>query len=397
MVHPGAELYGSDRVFLDSARELLRQGWSVTVALPDSGPLVGELEELGISVRRVPGPVLRKSALRPAGMARLVRDSFAFLRPARQLLDEVGPAVVYVSTVTLPLWLLGARAMGHPVLCHVHEAETGIPRWMQRLLAVPLHAADMLVLNSAFSRRVLLESAPRLDRRSSVLLNPVPGPPTVKPARIALDDGPSVLFIGRLSPRKGPQVALSAVEELRRREVPVRLDLLGAVFPGYEWFEESLRREVTRSGLDDQVRFLGFCPDVWPALAAADVVVIPSVADEPFGNAAVEAVLSARPVIASDSGGLVEAVQGYRSAMTVPREDPSALADAIEQITSGWSERRLLAIEDAAVAADRHSLHTYGLALDGLLHAAEARRNRRRTGGRRRTAQDRALRSRYRA
>src|SRR4051794_31518539 len=80
-------------------------------------------------------------------------------------------------------------------------------------------------------------------------------------------------YVGRLSPRKGPQVAVAAVDELLRRGVDARLRVAGSVFPGYEWFEAELREQVRLAGLDNRVEFLGFVPDPWQVFADSDVVV----------------------------------------------------------------------------------------------------------------------------
>ena len=63
VVHPGAELYGADRVLLESATALATR-FTVTVAVPGPGPLVGELEARGVRVQTCPMPVLRNAALR---------------------------------------------------------------------------------------------------------------------------------------------------------------------------------------------------------------------------------------------------------------------------------------------------------------------------------------------
>ena len=80
----------------------------------------------------------------------------------------------------------------------------------------------------------------------------------------------------------------------------------GEAVPG---FGEQLRDQAADGDLD--VDFAGFDSWIWPHLARADVVLVPSRFDEPFGTAAVEAVLALRPVIASNSSGLREAAGGY--------------------------------------------------------------------------------------
>ena len=93
------------------------------------------------------------------------------------LLREVDPHVIYVSTVTIPLWLVLARAARRPVLCHVHEAEASAPVLVRRALALPLRLADAVVVNSRYARGVLIGAVPALAGRTTVLDNAVPGPP----------------------------------------------------------------------------------------------------------------------------------------------------------------------------------------------------------------------------
>jgi len=189
------------------------------------------------------------------------------------------------------------------------------------------------------------------------------GPHEAAPARAALEGPLQLLYVGRLSPRKGPQVAVAALRELVDRGVDARLTLLGSVFEGYEWFEAELRASVMAAGLDARVEFLGFQPDVWPHLAGADVVLVPSVREEPFGNTAVEAVLAARPLVVSDHSGLLEAAGGYACVQAVDPAEPAAWADAIERVADNWAKYRAAAVEDAREARSRHAPSRYGAEL----------------------------------
>jgi glycosyltransferase involved in cell wall biosynthesis len=375
VAHPSPDLYGSDRVALGTVEALVARGFRVVATTPSPGPLVAAVEAAGAEFVLCPSPVLRKSALRPAGMLRLLATTLRSVAAGLRLLRACRPDVVYVSTLTVPLWLVLARVTGRVAVCHVHEAESGLPRRVARALAAPLLLSSSIVVNSEFSRDVLVSALPRLRARSRVVPNPVPGPGRAGPARDELSGAVEVLYVGRLSPRKGPQVAVAAIGELRARGVDAHLRLLGSVFPGYEWFEDELRATVEGDGLEDRVTFLGFRPDIWPEVAASDVVVVPSVADEPFGNTAVEAVLGARPVVVSAAGGLNEAVDGYAAALTVPPGDALAIADAVEKLVADWPGYRDAAAADARVAADRHDPVRYGdrfaaLVLDALQPAA---------------------------
>ncbi|MGY1708518.1 glycosyltransferase [Geodermatophilus sp. SYSU D00758] len=358
VAHPGAELYGSDRVLLESVGGLTGT-CDVVVALPEEGPLVAELERRGARVVVVPVPVLRRSLLRPAGLLRLVRDAARGLLPALRLVRRAGRDGVLVNTTVLPSWLLLARLAGRRVVCHVHEAEWPGPRAAQRGLLSSLRAADAVVANSRFTRAALTGRLPALAGRVAVVPNPVTGPDAATPARARLDGSVRLLFVGRLSPRKGPDVAVAALRELLDRGVDARLVLAGSVYPGYEWFEAELRAAVTAAGLTDRVDLLGFRPDVGPLLADADVVLVPSVVDESFGNVAVEAVLAARPVVVSALPGLREAAGGYAAVQVVPAGRPAAWADAVERVVADWDAVRAAASADAAAAGARHDPARY--------------------------------------
>ena len=226
-------------------------------------------------------------------------------------------------------------------------------------------------MNSEYSREVLVAAVPRVRDRSVVVYNGVEGPPEVTPPRPRLTGPVRLAFVGRLSPRKGPQVAVAAVAELVRRGLDVRLALAGAVFPGYEWFEQELRDLVAEEGLRDRVDFLGFVPDVWSVLGRTDIVLVPSVTDEPFGNTAVEAVLAARPAVVSGFSGLREAVVGYGSVRVAAPGDVPGWVDAVEQVISEWPAFAGRAVSDAAVASRRHDPARYRVQVAQLVGGRE--------------------------
>jgi len=367
VAHPSAELYGSDRVMLESVEAFVAAGCRVLVALPGPGPLVSEVSTRGGRVVYCPSPVLRKSALRPAGFLRLTAEATRGLGSGLALLLRARPEVVYVSTLTIPLWLLLARLTGCRTVCHVHEAEGSASIRLRRLLAAPMFAANAIVANSEFSRQVLGSAFPSLGSRTTVVYNGVLGPPSVPPSRQSIVGAVRLAYVGRLSERKGVDVAVSAVAELIRRGTPAELDIIGSIYPGYEWYEAELADQVQRLGLSDRVRLRGFENPVWPRLAEADIALVPSRWDEPFGNTAVEAVLAGRPLIVSDSSGLREAVAGVESAISVPPDDAGAIADAVEAMLSRWPDYSRLAMVNAAGAAGRFDPRRYRARITSIL------------------------------
>lgn len=359
VAHPSADLYGSDRVLMESVQGLVAAGVNVSVTLPAPGPLVAELEARGAQIILCSTVVLRKSLLSPRALLGLLPAAAAATVRSVSLLRNLRPGTVYVNTLTLPLWTVLPRLLGCRVVVHVHEAEQSAKPLIKRGLAAPLLFASEILINSRFSEAVLLAAQPRLTGRITVLDNAVQGPDELPPPRSEVRGGVRLLYVGRLAHRKGVDVAVRAVAELAARDVPSELDIVGAVYPGNEAYEAELRGLIRTADLEDRVRLHGFHPDVRPFLARTDIALVPSRLDEPFGNTAVEALLSGRPVIVSDTSGLREAAGGYGGAHFVPPSDVKAVADAAEKICANWTQWTARSAADALVAAAKHSPELY--------------------------------------
>jgi len=357
--NPGADLYGSDRMAVETVRALVAAGRRVVVTVPNPGPLVEMLQDAGAEVVECATPIVRKGLLSPRGLWELFTTTLRAIGPNARLLRRVDPAVVIVNTITPPLWLPLSRLGRRYTVCHVHEGEASVSSILRRALYVPALFANRILINSRFSLDVLATSAPWLTKRTVVVYNAVAGPPEVVPPREHLDGPVRLIFVGRLSQRKGPQVAIEALKRLVDDGRDATLELLGAVFPGNEAFAEGLEELVRTHGLEDRVTFLGFKPSVWDDIARNDIVLIPSTVDEPFGNTAVEAALAARPAVVSAVGGLPEASAHSTSSVLVEPDDARALAAGIGRIVDGWTEYANRALGDSVDVATAFSSQRY--------------------------------------
>lgn len=380
LAHPSAELYGSDRMFLESVVAALATGRRVVVTLVENGPLVARLRRRGAAVVFCPTPVLRKSALRPAGFVKLVATAVRGLVPTVRLLLRERPAVVYVNTLTLPLWLVLPRLAGHRIIAHVHESEDTVAAPIRFALALPLLAARTVLANSLATANLLRRTIPRLRHRTTVVYNGVTGPDDhggigdppdhdeATPWQATAPNPLRLLLIGRISPRKGTDIAVAALAVIaERREVTLRI--VGSAFHGYEWYEQRLRELVSHHGLDGRVSISGFTDDIWSCYAAADVAVVPSRV-EPFGNASVEAQLAGVPVVVTDVGGLPETVAGGRFGAVVPPRDPDALAAAITGLADDWRATLVRATSARTEAMARFAPAAYRETIAGLIRTA---------------------------
>ena len=173
------------------------------------------------------------------------------------------------------------------------------------------------------------------------------------PRRAPADDGTrTVLFVGRLEPRKGPDVALAAFAALAGSRPGLRLRIVGA-----GPLEAALRRDLATlpPAVAGRVELVGRVPqDRLPSvLAAADVAVVPSRGGESFGIVLLELLAAGTPVVAADLPAYRAVARPDREAVLVPVGDAEGLAAGVAAVLDDTARA------DRLVAAGRARAATF--------------------------------------
>lgn len=134
---------------------------------------------------------------------------------------------------------------------------------------------------------------------------------------------PTILFVGRLDPQKGPDILLEAFARIATREATPHV-----LFVGTGPMADDLRHSARERRLADQVHFAGWRADVPELMRAATVLALPS-RWEGLPNVALEAMAARLPALASRVEGAAE-LTGH--ALFVPPDSPGEFAAALEQI-----------------------------------------------------------------
>jgi glycosyltransferase involved in cell wall biosynthesis len=214
-------------------------------------------------------------------------------------------------------------------------------RWLkapfQILLGlITLRAADLVLAPSEATAAELRRDYRAGDWAGEVGVIPnVTGGLAVAPAGEAAGPPGYLLFVGRLRIRKGVEVLLEALRELRRT-------MPGAVLriAGDGEHRSALERAVKRLGLEPAVAFLGTrdASQVRALLRGAAALVVPSIY-EGMPLVVLEAMEAGVPVVASAVSGIPEVVD-EEAGWLVPPEDPRALARALAAALADPAEAR---------------------------------------------------------
>lgn len=318
------------------ARHLDRERFSLSAAcFHASGPVRDQLESLGVATFDLGVPN--------------EHDPRAIVR-ARRLIVEQQCDAVHTHLLRADLLAgLAARWVGVPIILSTVYA-LGKYRREKRRRTDPLLDAVCAVLPThviAVSEAVKQDCVERLGisvDNVSVIHTGVDLPPSVTAeqagafrARLNIaPNQPLILTLARLSYEKGIDTLIEAACVLRRVNAAVRWVVLGEG-PDRPALEDRIRA----NNLDSVVCLAGFHAEVWPALAAADIVCLPS-KSEGMPNVLLEAMVTGKTIVATRVGGVPEAIESERNGVLVEPENPAALAAAIGRLVGDAALARRL-------------------------------------------------------
>lgn len=175
---------------------------------------------------------------------------------------------------------------------------------------------------------------------------------------LGVGDGPMILFVGRLQPLKGVDVAVQALAALGRADASLYV-VGGSSGSEGDSYVEGVHRLIDDLGLRSRVHFVAPQPHhiLSTYYRAADAVWVPS-RSESFGLVALEAAACGVPVVANAVGGLVSLVDHERTGFLVPGRDPEVFA----RHTAELLEDADLRLRMATAAAERGRRYTWSFA-----------------------------------
>jgi len=317
---------GQERSLHEVLKGLAGYGHEVSLVYGEEGELLDEsYQHFCSNLIKAPSRVFRMSK-----MTEVVQDLIKiWFFEGNETVD-----LLYVNQYPdLPLPALLSKLTGIPLVCHLRLPA---PHYLSRQYRWGLNQCELLIAISKQTRKTYIEQGID-DNKISVLHNAIDTSEFNISSQIQPDskaDGASkeILYLGRLCPPKGIEVLIEAAKKLlASHENTYRFQIVGNVRgAGVDASYMDRLEKLSKPYLHNGIHFSGHRKSIIPIIQSSDLVVVPSVWEEPFGRVIIEAMACGVPVVASNTGGITEILKPTFSAMLVPPGDAKALADNIK-------------------------------------------------------------------
>ena len=340
-----SQAYGAQRSLLGMLRGLRLRDHEVLLVVPSEGPLLELAQEEGIETFVLPYPYPSSKPLRAL---RFLLGYPGAAAGIRRLAEEVSPDVIHYNTAAC---VAPAAALRRSLTARVWHLREAAP-YRKRLSLWVLRWCDSAIFNC----RHIARQYPVLERISdnAVVHNGIdvapPRPEEISAVRARFgwrEEDYVVVFAGQLRPHKDPMAVVEAVAGVRRKGVPIK-----ACIAGEGPLRAELLQAVAKLELGSMVAVPGFHEDPLTLIAAADVMVCPSL-EEPFPRVGLEAMALGKAVVATTVGGIPEQVVQGETGILVPPGDRDALTSALISLSLDATMREQM----GRAGAERHAMH----------------------------------------
>jgi glycosyltransferase involved in cell wall biosynthesis len=344
----GSAAYGGGERYLELLFDRLDQSRYRTILIcPEPGPFVRKMKERGVETFLVHLAPL----VNPIALWRLTR---LLARERVTVLQTHGARANFYGQIA-------GRLAGVPVIVStVHNSLKDyeirfFTRWFYtKALRLTLPFVHRIICVSNSNRRDLIDECPATAALIQTVYNGVDlaafsAQPNRRKIRLELGitEGPVLVTVARLTEAKGHRYLLQALPRLLET-----WPHLCCVFVGNGELRDQLQRLVRELAIERSCRFVGIREDIADILAAADVVVLPSLS-EGFPFVLLEALAMGCPVVASRVNGVPELIENRKTGLLVPPRDPQALETAIREVLSDPTAASKMGAEGRAVVHER--------------------------------------------
>ncbi len=338
-------LWGARKSLLDILTHLDRKTFSPIVVCSSEGHLTEKLDEIKIPYRIIRMRLWRKGKYFPW-------IPYTVMCLAKLIKKERISLVHSNSHSDAPYGILACRFRKIPIISHIRDIiqPDKIGKYLlkhaDRLIAVSNAAAGafkdiknrnkkLLVINNSLD---LNNFKPSRDIRRELNIS-----------RNELVIG----IVGQISRLKGHDVFLNAASIVLKKAQKVKFLIIGEV--RRERDQGLCEALINKLNLRENVIFAGFRNDIANVMSTIDILAFPTI-KESFGRSAIEAMALAKPVVASNVGGVPEIVSHGKTGILVPPGDAEELANGLLELINNKKKREDMGKEGFKVVREKFDI-----------------------------------------
>lgn len=327
-LHAGAEMYGADKILLETIEGINKKKYRPIVVLPTEGILVEKLKSLGVETFVIDYPILRRKFFNVRGILEYLVKYRKKCKEIVALLDSENIDIIHVNTTAVLEGILLRRKLKAKLLWHVHEIILR-PRVVHFIICFLMgFFSDRIVAVSEAVKRHILDTRVINDSKVDVVYNAVEDNNVSESEYDYLykefhlsKEAHCVGMIGRINAWKGQSDFVDALEPVLKKNSNVYAIIVGGTFQGEEWRREELEKMISRSSVASQFILSGFRTDTKFLYKMFDVFVLPSTRPDPLPTVVLEAMAAGTSIVGYRHGGICEMVkENSNGLLAVPND-----------------------------------------------------------------------------
>lgn len=338
VVSPYRGEYGPARVLEHVLRALRGRGYRAACVVPPGARLTDRVRELAAPVHEVESLGTFPRTLDVRRLTRFFHGHLTAAHEIERIAYEEDAQAVYSASEAIFAGGVAARRAGIPSIVHAIGMSIGSPRWSARVYIGFLDRLtdEFVAVSSAVAEMFVANGVP--DERIAVVHNGIDADEVEaaagSTARVEYA-GPKIGMFAAYDPRKGHELFVDAAALVARTHPDARFYIVGGVLREQAesvGFERRIAAQIARLGLEGRVERPGYvaAPEVYDWMRVMDVVVAPS-RTEAFAHALLEAMVCARPIVATGIEGNLDALVDGHSGVYTDRT-PESLAAAVTRL-----------------------------------------------------------------
>lgn len=356
-VSPLSGMAGAERVLYNIVRELNREKFIPEVVVPGDGPLFQLFLRDGIRIhqRGLTRWIIHSSKYGYFHLfSRLLRLPWNVLSLVR-LIKGNKIDLVHTNTITVIDGALAAWLCGVPHIWHIHEM---LPETTNLKSYLPLRIVYWII--SKLSNLVIVVSRAVQDNifkvypisnihviHNGISFERVSGEMSRTTVGIRRnlgipDDAFCIAIVGSIIPIKGHSDLIDALSLIITKVPSLHLLVIGDTQD--KEYLEKIQSTIEKYDLISHVHFIGYRDDVLEIIHELDAIVVPSKVDS-FPTVALEAMMLAKPIVATRSGGIEEIIEDGVTGFLVPPGDCRALSDKLLLLAQNRSLAKYLGLQ----------------------------------------------------